>query len=98
MNSSEFWNTYNQLCKKNESPSCSFKDHPLSGDHGSFEVAVFQNEEGKWCIESTIERSNDSRHNEFDSEEECFRRLLKVQKWDLENMGFPKRLLEMNLK
>ena len=69
------------------------KDHPLSGDHGAYEIAVFQNEAGKWCIESTIERSNNSRHDEFDMEEECFENLLRRHGWKLSQIGFPKNML-----
>ena len=55
----EFWSIYNARCKRLETPSFYLRDYPLSGDHGYFEVSIFQNEKGIWCIESTIERSND---------------------------------------
>ncbi len=88
MTSKEFWSIYNRNCRKNESANLSVKDHPLSGDHGAFEIGVFQNEAGKWCIEQTIERSNNSRHKEFDTEEECFDFLLRRHGWGLERIGF----------
>jgi len=94
MKNIEFWNIYKQFCKKNESPSFSCKEYPLSGDHGVYEVAVFQNEDGVWCIESTIEHSNNSRHREFVSEEECFSKLFSRYGWDLERIGFPMEKLK----
>lgn len=94
MTNSEFWNIYKKYCKKNETASFSLKDYPLSGDHGEYEAAVFKNEEGIWCIESTIEHSNDSRHCEFSSEEECFAKLCGKYGWNLINIGFPREKLE----
>lgn len=93
MTSKEFWRIFNQYCRKNQTANCSMKDHPLSGDHGAYEIAVFQNEAGKWCIESTIERSNNSHHDEFDTEEECFENLLSRHGWNLSQIGFPKNML-----
>lgn len=94
MTSKEFWSIYNRNCRKNESANLSVKDHALSGDHGAFEIGVFQNEAGIWCLERTIERSNNSYRKEFATEEECFDsvlRKLEQRGWDIYRMGFLKK-------
>lgn len=94
MNKKEFWTLYNQYCRMNATANFSVKDRPLSGDHGCFEVAVFENKEGKWCKETTIERSNNSHHVEYDSEEECLLNLLRQYRWQFEEHGMPKAILD----
>lgn len=94
MTNKEFWSIYNRHCKQKESPSLSVKDHPLSGDHGAFEMGVFQDDAGKWCVERTIEHSNNSYRKEFETEEDCFVYLLrKIEMcgWDVYRLGFLKK-------
>ena len=76
MTSKKFWRLYNKWRKKNKNAGFLVIDHHITGDHGFFEIAVFKNEAGKWCIEETIERSNNCRHDEYETEKECFERLL----------------------
>ncbi len=93
MKACEFWEIYNKYCAKNITPNFNVKDHPVGGDSGYFEVGVFQNEEGIWCIERTIERSNCPHHDEYTSEEECFSAFLCLYGSQLTQIGFPGEML-----
>ncbi len=84
---------YNKKCKKNESIGFSIKNYPLTGDHGCFEIGLFQNEQKKWCMESTIENSRTSRHLEFETEDECLGIIKTMLSHNLKRNGFPMELL-----
>lgn len=76
MSIEEFWKIYNEKYKKLESPGFRVVNYPLSGDTGYFLCSIYINENNKYCIDKTCERSNTPFHNEYDSEEEAVLKVL----------------------
>ena len=74
----EFWKIYNENYKKYESPGFQVVDHPLSGDTGYYLCSIYVNENGKYCIDKTMERSNTPYHYEYDSEEVAVKEILDI--------------------
>ena len=57
------------------------RTHPLTCDHGYFEMSIYKNSYGVWCIDRTLERSNTPSHSWFASENEAFDYLLREVEW-----------------
>lgn len=72
----EFWDIYNKYYKRFISPGFQVVDYPLGGDSGCFQLGIYKNENGKCCIDKTLERSNTPYHREYDSEENAVDDLL----------------------
>lgn len=69
MKINEFWEIYNKHYKKFTSPGFQVVNYPLGGDSGCFMRSIYKNDEGRYCIDITVERSNTPHHKEYDSEE-----------------------------
>lgn len=73
----EFWKIYDNKYEMYESANFSLKTERLGGDKGCFEVAIFR-DNGAWCIETTVERSNEPSRTYYDSEDEAFDTLMSL--------------------
>lgn len=78
MSIDEFWKLYNREYKRFISPGFSVVDYPLAGDTGCFRISIYINENGKYCVDRTIERSNNTSHREYDSEELAVEKILSL--------------------
>lgn len=81
MRCDEFWNIYESEYKKYESPGFQVLNYPLGGDTGCFRQSIYQNEEGKWCVNETVERCNHPHHKEFEIEEQAVEYILRICKF-----------------
>ena len=77
MNAEKFWTVYNSIYKKYEFIGFRAVAGPVDPDSQYFEEGLFQNEEGKWCVEETSERGKKPFHWEFGSEEEAVETVLR---------------------
>ena len=79
MKAEQFWKIFKEELKSNlYGYAPIFIDKPTGGDGGFFLAGLFKNDNGIWCIEETMERSNQPIHTEYDSEEEAVKRFFNM--------------------
>lgn len=81
MKATEFWKIYAEEFKQFEGPGLMLHTYPLTGDHGYFEMSIYRNSDGVWCIDKTIERCNTPSCMCFANEDEAFDYLLRTVEW-----------------
>ena len=71
MKKEEFWKLFNEKYK-NHMQAVAVCDSPLGGDCGFWQISCYQNKDGIWCTEETIERCKYPQHIEHATEDNAF--------------------------
>lgn len=77
MKTEEFWDVYEKVYKKFEFTGFRAVKRPVDPDSSYFEEGLFQNDQGKWCVEETSEKGKKPFHWEFDNEDEAVDTVLR---------------------
>ncbi|MCR5693612.1 MAG: hypothetical protein K6G89_01400 [Clostridia bacterium] len=77
MKAEEFWNVYNSVYKKFEFTGFRVVAGPVDPGSKYFEEGLFQDANGKWCVEETSQKGKKPFHWEFESEEEAVDTVLR---------------------
>lgn len=74
----EFFDYYEKNLRQYELGGWHLVRKPLSGDTGTFYMAIYQFVDGKWRWEETKERSSDSYRWEYDTWEELYPEMIRT--------------------